>query len=71
MMLLHESECTAMRDYFFITVDSERGIRFAIPSGELSSRFEDAAEFQYIEDAVHFMKEHNIKDAAIRELYGA
>lgn len=60
-----------MRDYFFITVDSERGIRFAVSSGDLSSRFEDAAEFQYMEEAARFIKDHNIKDGKIRELYGA
>lgn len=34
-----------MRDYFSITVDSERGVRFAVASGILSSHFEDAAQF--------------------------
>lgn len=59
-----------MRDYFFITVDSERGVRFAASSGTLSSHFEDAAQFQYREDAARFVKDHAIKNAKIRELYG-
>lgn len=60
-----------MRDYFFITVDSDRGIRFVTTAGELSSHFEDAAQFQFAEEASLFAKKHGIRSAKVRELYGA
>lgn len=59
-----------MRDYFYITVDSEREILFAAMSGGLSPHFEDAAQFQYREDAARFAEEHSIKGARVKELYG-
>lgn len=60
-----------MRDYFFITVDSDHGIQFATTAGALSPRFEDAAQFQFAEDAAIFAKKHGILSAKVRELYGA